>query len=221
MTKKIWDNFFENNRSTKKFGRYFFDYSKPDQDIVDLVPVLKRKKMIKILDIGCGEGRNSRFLSDEHFEVVGIDISKIAIQKAKKFDNSRTKYLVADMRELPFFDNSFDAVISIQTIFHGCLRDIRKTINEILRVTKKSGLIFLTLQPIKGNEYRMGKKLETNTYISNSGDDKGEIHHFFDQKEILKEFSKFKIIDLHLEQKNNYWYLLMKKTTKKSATADF
>jgi SAM-dependent methyltransferase len=210
MTKKNWNNFFQGEKNLKKFGEYVFDYSKPDQDVINLVSFLKENKVKTILDLGCGAGRNSKYLSEKGFRVMGIDISEVAIRKAKK-DGGEAKYFLADMRRLPFPNDSFETIISIQTIFHGRLSDIRKTIKEIFRVSKNGGIIFLTLQPIKGNKFRLGKKLETNTYISSAGDDKGEIHHFFDKKEILKEFCDFKIIDLHLVKENNYWYLLMKK----------
>lgn len=209
MTKKVWDKFFKDQKNIKKFGKHVFDYSKPDNNIVNLVPFFKKKKIIKVLDLGCGNGRNSKFLSAKDFNVVGIDISKIAIRLAKKQDQ-KSYYKVADMLKLPFPNNYFDATISIQTIFHELLTNIRKTIKEIIRVNKNKAIVFITLQPVYGNKYRMGQKLEKETYISNTGDDKGEIHHFFTKKEILKEFAKFGFIDFHLEFKKNYWYLLLR-----------
>lgn len=209
MTKKVWDNFFKKANDAKEFGKHIFDYSNPDKDIVDLVSILKKGNVKKILDLGCGNGRNGNFLSIKKFSVVGVDNSKLAIQKAKH-RRGKVKYLLADMKKLPFREDFFDAVISTQTIFHGLLRDIRKTIKEINRVTKDNGLIFITLQPVKGNKYRMGKKLEKGTYISSAGDDKGEIHHFFTKTEILKEFKNFDFIDFHLEKDLNYWYILVR-----------
>lgn len=209
MTKRVWDQFYKRQKLSKKFGKYIFDYSKPDKDIIRLAPFFKKEKINKILDLGCGEGRNSRFLSGKGFEVIGVDISKIAIQKAKKADN-KAKYLNANMKKIPFQKDFFDAIISIQTIFHEQINGIRKTIREISRVTKNQGLVFITLQPVRGNESFMGKKLENGTYIASKGDDKGEIHHFFTKSEILKEFKNFDFIKLYLKPKLNYWYILLK-----------
>ncbi len=209
MAKKVWDEFFKKENNSKKFGKHIFDYSKPDKDIVRLVSFLKKERVKKILDLGCGNGRNSNFLAAKNFNIVGIDNSKLAIKKAKH-ENRKVKYLFADMKKLPFREDFFDAVISTQTIFHGLLKNIRKTIREIKKVTKSNGLVFITLQPMKGNKYRMGKKLEKGTYISTDGDDKGEVHHFFAKAEILKEFQDFDFIDFHLERNLNYWYILMR-----------
>lgn len=209
MIKKVWDKFFDKNLKTKKFGRHYFDYSKPDADIKKIVHFLKKEGVEKILDLGCGEGRNSKFLSSKNFKVVGIDISKIAIKKAK-LNDKKTYYKISDMRSIPYSEGNFDAVISTQTIFHSRLKDIRKTLQQVARVTKNDGIIFITLQPTRGNKYRMGKKIEANTYLSCYGDDAGVVHHFFNKNEIIKEFGMFKMIDLHLDKNNNYWYLLMK-----------
>jgi len=206
---KIWDGFYQNNKTLKTFGKTVFDYSKPDGDIVELAKVFKKEKVKKILDLGCGSGRNCRFLSSKGFAVVGMDISKSAIKQAKKADG-KIEYLVADMKKIPFPTDSFDALVSTQTIFHGRLQEIQQTINEIGRVVRNKGVIFITLQPVKGNKHRMGEKLEPNTYISNGGDDKGEIHHFFTKAEILKVFKELEFIDLHFVESNNYWYLLLR-----------
>jgi len=210
-TNKIWDKFYNEEKIIKTFGKTMFDYSKPDSDIVELVKVFKKEKVKKILDLGCGSGRNCRFLSSKGFAVVGMDISKAAIKQARN-EGGEIEYLVADMKKIPFLTDSFDALVSTQTIFHDRLQEIKQTINEIGRVVKNKGLIFITLQPVKGNKHRMGERLEPNTYISNGGDDKGEVHHFFIKAEILKVFNEFEFIDLHFVESNNYWYLLLRNT---------
>jgi ubiquinone/menaquinone biosynthesis C-methylase UbiE len=219
MTKRIWEKFwerfFKENKDKICFGKVIFDYSKPDRDIVQLVKLFKKEKVKNILDIGCGEGRNCRYLAQKGFNVTGIDISKLAIKIARKKakqSNLKIKYIVGDMKKLPsiFPENYFDAVISTQTIFHGTIKDIRKTIEGIRKVTKNGGLVFVTLQPVRGNEYRMGKKIEKGTYISYAGEDKGEIHHFFTKEEIKKEFKKFKILKIFLNKNSNYWYCLFR-----------
>lgn len=208
--KKIWDSFFKQDSLVKSFGNTCFDYSKPDKDVVNLATRLEQNGLKTILDLGCGEGRNARYLTSKGFAVHGIDLSREAIKMAKSQDSS-SNYFVGDMKKLPYPDDFFDCTISTQTIFHGTISEIRQTIREIFRVNRKGSLIFITLQPIEGNEYRMGRKLEKNTYISNNGADKGEVHHFLDRKEILNEFSNFKILDLHLYARQNYWYLLVQK----------
>ena len=95
----------------------------------------------KILDVGCAKG----FLVKDFFDLViqssGIDISKYAI------DNSlleiRDKLTIGSAEKLPFADNTFDAVVSINTI-HNLDRDkCKKAINEMQRVSKNKEKLFI------------------------------------------------------------------------------
>lgn len=130
MPKKIWNKFFQKENHIKKFGKQIFDYSKPDPDVICLVSFFRKNKVETILDLGCGEGRNAKYLSEKDFKITGVDLSKVAIRKAKKA-GGEVKYFLVDMRRLPFPNNSFNAIVSLQTIFHGRLNDVRKIIREI------------------------------------------------------------------------------------------
>jgi methyl halide transferase len=58
-----------------------WDIGKPDFNLIQTVTTMALKSC-KALDIGCGTGDNSIWLSQKNFQVIGIDISEIAIQKA-------------------------------------------------------------------------------------------------------------------------------------------
>jgi ubiquinone/menaquinone biosynthesis C-methylase UbiE len=94
----------------------------------------KLKAGDSVLDVGCGKG----FLLFELAQVVpglkvtGIDISEYAIENAKEEVKPFLK--VADAKELPFPDKSFDLVISIITIHNLYIFDLWKALKEIERV---------------------------------------------------------------------------------------
>ncbi|MEK7072021.1 MAG: class I SAM-dependent methyltransferase, partial [Patescibacteria group bacterium] len=46
---------------------------------------------------------------------------------------------------LPYNDNYFDAIVSVQVLQHGKEKDIKKSLKEVVRVLKPNGLIFITL----------------------------------------------------------------------------
>jgi SAM-dependent methyltransferase len=56
---------------------------KPTQFIVDSLSLFKNHKSQRILDLGCGAGKNSIYLGKEGFDVVGLDISRSALKKIK------------------------------------------------------------------------------------------------------------------------------------------
>ena len=68
-----------------------------------------------ILEAGCGVGYGTNFLSKD-FKAVGLDLSKDAIREARKYKHIH--WVVGDAISLPFKDESFDAVISLQVIEH-------------------------------------------------------------------------------------------------------
>ena len=91
-------------------------------------------KNSSVLDVGCAKGFMlfdlKKSISD--IKVQGIDISSYAIENSKK---EIRKYLkVADAKELPFEDNSFDVVISINTIHNLDIEECAIALREISRV---------------------------------------------------------------------------------------
>jgi ubiquinone/menaquinone biosynthesis C-methylase UbiE len=88
----------------------------------------------RILDVGCGKG----FLLYEftqvvpHCEVVGIDISQYAIENAK--EEIRGALETGNANALPFADQSFDLVYTINTLHNLYLNDLHAAVKEIQRV---------------------------------------------------------------------------------------
>ncbi len=91
---------------------------------------------MSVLDVGCGKG----FLLHEFTQVVpgikvaGIDVSSYAIEHAK--EEVRDSLLVADARKLPFADDSFDLVISLNTLHNLPNHGLHQALKEIERVGK-------------------------------------------------------------------------------------
>lgn len=95
----------------------------------------------RILDVGCGKA----FLLYEFtrvlpgVEVQGVDLSDYAIKNAK--EEIRTQLQVADASRLPFPDQSFDLVISINTLHNLPIDALWKALQEIERVGRESKYI--------------------------------------------------------------------------------
>lgn len=87
----------------------------------------------KILDIGCGSGIWTDFLTNKGFEVAGIDFVSEFIQKAKKV--RKGKFIEAQAEKLPFADKSFDTVLLINVLEH--VDDDHQVLKEAGRVGKR------------------------------------------------------------------------------------
>jgi ubiquinone/menaquinone biosynthesis C-methylase UbiE len=103
-----------------------------------------------LLDVGCAKG----FMLHDIAEVIpgiklkGVDVSEYAINTA--IENMKQNVQVADARELPFEDNSFDVVISINTVHNLEKDDLAKALKEIERVSK--GRSFVTVDAYNSEE---------------------------------------------------------------------
>ncbi|MEA3254866.1 MAG: class I SAM-dependent methyltransferase [Candidatus Altiarchaeota archaeon] len=97
-----------------------------------------------VLDSGCGCGYGSYTLAvNGACEVVGIDISKDAVEYSKNhYGRSNLEYLVMDCRHLKFPDSRFDVVVSFEFIEH--IKEQDDYLTEICRVLKDNGVLIIS-----------------------------------------------------------------------------
>lgn len=97
-----------------------------------------------VLDIASGTGYGSHILSKSYAnKVVGVDVSKEAVRLAsEKFKNDNLDFVVGDAESLSFEDDSFDLVVSFETIEH--LQNPQKFLEEIKRVLKNDGHLLIS-----------------------------------------------------------------------------
>jgi tRNA (uracil-5-)-methyltransferase TRM9 len=93
----------------------------------------------KVLDIGCGNGKNMLYRDD--LDMIGLEYSKGLCDICK----SRLLPVVqGDARSLPFQDNTFDAIIMIAVIHHIIPDEHHKVLSEIQRVLRPGGICLIT-----------------------------------------------------------------------------
>ncbi|NQT33886.1 class I SAM-dependent methyltransferase [bacterium] len=97
-----------------------------------------------LLDAGCGDGYLLECLLDKSKCPVGVDISRIALQKARIRLGNGVDLVQAFLENLPFTDRSFEIVVSAHTIEH--VRDLDKSIAELKRVAEKRLIILVPCQ---------------------------------------------------------------------------
>jgi ubiquinone/menaquinone biosynthesis C-methylase UbiE len=168
--------------------------------VIDAVKVFQFRKCTNILDLGCGTGRHTMYLSDKGFNLYACDISKkgldIAKKKLKKEKINGIKFSVQDMYSLKYKNNMFDGVLCIWVQGHGYKDQVQKGIDEIYRTLKPEGVVITDFVTIEDPTYGIGKKVALNTFV---GGREGEedIPHFYSTKNELKEmFSNYSSIDI-------------------------
>ena len=130
------------NDIAEKYAEIFFE-DHCDDKYVD--KFLKDLSGTKILDAGCGVGRECKFAQEKGFEATGIDFAKEIIKEAKN-KYSKGNFEVMDVTSLSFQKESFDGIIFINTLFHLPKEQIDLAFSELNRVLKKDGNILLIFQ---------------------------------------------------------------------------
>jgi ubiquinone/menaquinone biosynthesis C-methylase UbiE len=89
-----------------------------------------------VLDIGCGTGHFSRWLSDQGLRVVGVEISPAMLEARSR--TGGVSYVLGDALALPFADASFDLAVFVTTL--EFVNDTGWALREAIRVAK-AGLL--------------------------------------------------------------------------------
>jgi tRNA (uracil-5-)-methyltransferase TRM9 len=139
----------ENTRVTKTYNKIATAFSntrtKPWDWIQKFLKSLPNKGLI--LDIGCGNGRNMvNVLEGQNLTFKGVDSCQSFVDIAVK---NGKDVILSDMCQLPFEDNSFDAILSIASFHHLSTPERReKGVQEMRRVLKPGGKILMSVWAI-------------------------------------------------------------------------
>lgn len=104
--------------------------------------IIDKEKRLKILDVGCGTGFVLKKLS-KYGVAFGVDISDIALGYCRKRGLHNIKK--AAVSNIPFRDNEFDLVISLDVLYHKQVGDDILALKEMRRVLKKGGKLIVNL----------------------------------------------------------------------------
>ena len=152
----------------KEYAEEFFEDTS-DNKYIDIF--LDSLEGIKILDVGCGNGKDCKYISQKGFDINGIDLSVGMLSIAKeKVPNG--KFEVMDMTDITYPDDSYDGIISNCSLFHIPTEELPKTLESFRRILKANGKLLLILQEGNGEmmveePYRPGVHIYMN-YFSTS-----------------------------------------------------
>lgn len=106
--------------------------------------IKKNNEICNLLDLGCGDGSNLRWLSCFSNNLWGTDYNILRLKRAKKtLDQLKinVKLFLTDIFSMPFHENSFDLIFFNHVIEH--LKDDKLALKKIFQITKKGGHVIL------------------------------------------------------------------------------
>jgi len=118
-------------------------------DIYLIDQILKERyaKTDKILDVGCGSGRNIKWFYQHDYRVWGCDKNEEIILSVKNlYPNLARNFEVVEMSKLPYGDKSFDHIICSAVLhFAESTLHFKDMFSELIRVLKPCGSIFIRM----------------------------------------------------------------------------
>jgi len=169
----------EHRRIARKFNQQYFDgerlygyggYNYHPRFWTDTVARIKDYYCLsddaQVLDVGCGKGFMmydfKNLMPDSN--ILGIDVSEYALEHA--LEDMKKYITIGNAREIPFSNQSFDLVISINTIHNLPLEECKQALREIQRVTRKHAFIVVDAWRTEEERQRLMKwNLTALTYM--------------------------------------------------------
>lgn len=150
-----------------------------------------------ILD--CGAGGDSpplSLFSSYGYETCGIELDPAQIEIADTCaarQGQRLNITQGDMRLLPMKDESFSFAYSYNAIFHMKKQDVKQAVDELKRVLKPGGLLFVNFLTTK--DFRVGEGVDLGEHqYEQFDDDTPVIHSYYDYHEADSLFSDMELI---------------------------
>jgi len=173
-----WNNYYKNNLASNA----------PSQFAFDILSKLEKGK--HLVDLGCGNGRDSLFFANKGLNVTAIDRSEQAIYMLRN-KNLSLKFICGN-----FIDNSelysehYDYFYSRFTIHSIYANEQPKLLQNVFDSLKSDGLFFIEVRSVKDSIYGKGTFVEKNAYIYN-----GHFRRFIVLEELLNDLENvgFKI----------------------------
>ncbi len=139
-----------------------------------------------ILDLGCGTGNDTLYLTEKGYSVIACDYAKEALECIKKYIPTAQPMYVDIAKKLPFKNSEFQIIIADLSLHYFDHETTIEIMKEIKRILKTGGYLLARVNSINDVNHGAGrgKKIETNFYYV-----EGYNKRFFNLNDVNKYFS--------------------------------
>lgn len=131
------------NRTIEYYNTHADRYSEITRN-ADMSDIYKRfeehlKPGSRILDLGCGSGRDSKYFLDKGYKVVSLDASEAMCRKTQELTGKAAVHMrIEDMN----YENEFDAVWACASLLHVAKSDMHKILEKAMKALKVGGVLY-------------------------------------------------------------------------------
>jgi SAM-dependent methyltransferase len=149
-TRALWN---ANAPAWTELSRAGFDFYRDLVNTPAFFAMLPPVEGLCCLDLGCGEGHNTRLLAGRGARVVALDIAEFFIEAAAAADRHGVRFILGDGAALPLRPGRLDAVTAFMSLMD--VADPERTLREVSRVLRPGGFVqFSVVHPATSTPVR-------------------------------------------------------------------
>ena len=157
----------------------------------------------KILDVGCGSGRDSVFFANKGFEVVAIDGSKSLIELAQQTD-TRIDWQCLRFDEIAkqSWQNQFTGIWACASLLHVPFDDLPKILNDLLSCLRPTGILYASFK------YGDNEREKDGRFFCDMNEHGWQL--IGEQLDSAKALKLWQTVDNRMDKRDIWWNVLLK-----------
>lgn len=173
------------------------------QPFLEYLPKPHLSNQQKILDVGCGSGRDSVFFANQGFEVVAIDGSKSLIDLAKQTD-MRIDWQCLRFHEIAkqSWQNQFTGIWACASLLHVPFDDLTKLLNDLIRCLKSDGILYASFK------YGDSEREKDGRFFCDINEQRWQLIE--EQLDSAKALKLWQTVDNRMDKRDIWWNVLLK-----------
>lgn len=220
----------ENKREMKLWEeeRKKHDLKYPDENVVRYLHknfVSGRGK--RILDFGCGSGRNTLVMADMGFDIFAVDYNETCLdltrEKLSRINYDRVTYIQNIRSDIPIANAYLDVIVAWGALFYFNEKDRNENFKELNRVLKPDGLLLADFRTKDDFMYKKGREIEEDLFIlDDSAGNLAGLNYWFCSEGKLRSLYAihgFEIVNIekkelivnNLQTRNSHWHVWARK----------
>ncbi|WP_028551720.1 class I SAM-dependent methyltransferase [Paenibacillus sp. UNC451MF] len=180
------------------------ELSRPEYDewLIKHESILEGSRNIPIIDLGCGAGGDSLFLTERGYRVIACDWSEEALSKLQLHIPLAETCKVDLREELPFLSDSAQVIIADLSLHYFSWKKTELILQELQRVLLPGGHLLCRVNSIHDIHFGAGEgiEIEPNYYEQN-----GQYKRFFDKDQVIQLFKRWSLV-YYLETTMNRYH---------------
>lgn len=184
-----WNQYYEKNSKEIQGHSNFAE---------TILPYLKEGKAL--VDLGCGNGRDSVYFIEHKLEVTGIDASEEAIRRLNGLGLKNGNFICEDfVSSKALYQVQYDYVYSRWTMHAISKRQEDELLNRVSKVLKAGGYFFIEARSIRDSLWGKGKCVGKNAFIYN-----GHYRRFMEKEIFLENLKNHGLTVVSVEEGQNF-----------------